>query len=105
MLKQGGIIMPIYISLLRFTEQGIKNIKESPGRLDAARKAFKEMGAELKDFYLVSGQYDAVCISSAPDEETMARLMLSIGAKGNVRTETLRAFSEEEYRKICGSIG
>ena len=97
--------MPIYISLLRYTEQGMKNIKESPARLDAARKAFREMGAELKDFYLVQGQYDALCIAEAPDDATMAKIMLSIGAKGNVRTETLRAFSEQEFRKIAGSLG
>jgi uncharacterized protein with GYD domain len=96
--------MPTYISLLRYTEQGIKNIKESPSRLDAVRKVFQQVGAELKDFYLVNGQYDAICISEAPDEETMAKLMLKIGAAGNVRTETVRAFKEEEYRKICQGI-
>ena len=96
--------MPTYISLLRYTEQGIKNIKESPSRLDAVRKAFQQVGAELKDFYLVNGQYDAICISDAPDEETMAKLMLKIGAAGNVRTETVRAFKEEEYRKIIQGI-
>ena len=96
--------MPTYISLLRYTEQGIKNIKESPSRLDTVRKAFQQVGAELKDFYLVNGQYDAICISEAPDEETIAKLMLKIGAAGNVRTETVRAFKEEEYRKIVQGI-
>ena len=97
--------MPTYITLLRYTEQGVKNIKESPSRLDAARKAFKDAGANLKDFYLVQGQYDAVCIADAPNDETFARLMLTIASKGNVKTETLRAFGEEEYRKITASIG
>jgi uncharacterized protein with GYD domain len=96
--------MPAYILLLSYTEQGIKNIKQSPSRLDAARKVFKDNGAELKDFYLVTGQYDAVCTCEVPNDETLARLMLSIGAQGNVRTQTLRAFTEEEYRKITSSM-
>jgi len=96
--------MPAYILLLKYTEAGIKNIKQSPSRLDAARKAFKEQGAELKDFYLVTGRYDAVCICEVPNDETLARLMLSIGSQGNVRTETLRAFTEAEYRKITSGL-
>lgn len=96
--------MPTYISLLRYTEQGIKNIKESPSRLDAARDLFRTMGAELKSFYLVNGRYDAVCIAEAPDGATVARVMLTLGSKGNVRTETFQAFSEDEFRKIASSI-
>jgi uncharacterized protein with GYD domain len=96
--------MATYISLLRYTEQGIKNIKESPNRLDSVREAFRKVGAELKDFYLVNGQYDAICISEAPDDDTIAKLMLSIGAKGNVRTETIRAFKEDEFRKIVQGL-
>lgn len=96
--------MATYISLLRYTEHGIKNIKESPSRLDSAREAFRKAGAELKDFYLVNGRYDAICIAEAPDDETMAKLMLSIGSKGSVRTETIRAFKEEEYRKIVQGL-
>ena len=96
--------MPTYISLLRYTEQGIKNIKEGPSRLDAAKDAFRSMGAQLKAFYLVTGQYDAVSIAEAPNEETVARVMLAIGSKGNVRTETFRAFDEAEYRKIIASL-
>jgi len=57
-----------------------------------------------KDFYRVMGQYDAVCISEAPDDETAAKLILAVGSKGNVRSETLRAFTEEEYRKIVGAL-
>ena len=96
--------MPTYISLLRYTEQGIKNIKESPARLDAARDLFKTVGAELKAFYLVSGRYDAVCIAEAADATALAKVMLTLGSKGNVRTETFRAFTEDEFRKITGSI-
>ena len=96
--------MATYITLIRFTEQGIRNVKESPARLDKARNAFQAMGAELKAFYLVSGQYDHVVISEAPDDETVAKVALSIGSQGNVRTETLRAFTEDEYRKLIAEL-
>jgi uncharacterized protein with GYD domain len=96
--------MPTYISLIRYTQQGIQHIKESPKRLEAAKKAFRDAGAELKEFYLVMGQYDAVSISEAPDDETLARVVLALGSKGNVQTETLRAFREEEYRKIVSAL-
>jgi len=96
--------MSTYISLLRFTQKGIEGVKESPGRLDAARKAFEKGGARLKDFYLVSGQYDAVVISEAPDDATAAKVSLSLATRGNVRTETLRAFTEEEFRKIVAEL-
>jgi len=96
--------MPTYISLLNFTQQGIEKIKESPARLDRARQAFKAMDAELKAFYLVMGQYDAVVISEAPNDETVGKLVLMIGAQGNIRTETLRAFTEDEYRKMIAAL-
>jgi uncharacterized protein with GYD domain len=90
--------------LLRYTQQGVEKIKESPTRLDAAKKAFQAMGAELKQWYLVMGQYDAVIIGEAPDDETVAKLALAIGAQGSIRTETLRAFTEDEYRKIIATL-
>ena len=96
--------MATYISLIKYTQQGIENIKESPNRLDAAKQAFKAMGAEIKEYYLVTGQYDAVVISEAPNDETVAKIALSIGSKGAVRTETFRAFPEAEYRKVIASL-
>src|SRR5574342_126333 len=96
--------MPTYISLIRFTQKGIEGIKEGPARLDRAKQVFRAAGAELKAFYLVSGQYDAVVISEAPNFETVARLSLATGAGGNVRTESVRAFTEEEYRKIIATL-
>lgn len=96
--------MPTYITLIRWTEKGIENVKESPTRLDAAKKAFQSMGAELKEFYLVMGQYDIIIISEAPDDETVSKLALTIGSKGAIRTETLRAYSEAEYRKIIADL-
>jgi uncharacterized protein with GYD domain len=96
--------MPAYISLIRWTGQGIENVKKSPDRLDAAKKAFKAAGAEIKQFYLVMGQYDMVVVTEAPDDETASRAALTLGAKGSIRTETLRAFGEDEYRKIIAAL-
>ena len=96
--------MAHYISLLRYTQKGIENIKQSPARVDAARKAFEAAGAKLKEFYLTLGQYDIVIVSEGPNDETAAKLSLALGALGNVRTETLRAFTEDEYRKIVTSL-
>lgn len=96
--------MPTYISLLRYTQKGAENMKESPARLDAAKELFKSMGAELKSFHLVMGQYDAVVIAEAPDDETVAKLVLSISSLGAVRTETLRAYTEDEYRNIIAAL-
>jgi uncharacterized protein with GYD domain len=96
--------MPTYIALLHYTEEGMKKIKESPARLDAAKKAFKAVGAELKQWYLVMGRYDAVVISEAPNDETVAKLALAIGSLGALHTETLRAFTEDEYRKIIAAL-
>lgn len=97
--------MPTYITLNRFTQQGIQNIKGSPDRLAAGKEAYRKAGAEVKAFFLVTGRYDMVEIIEAPDDATMARLALADASRGNVRTETLRAFSEEEYRKIIAAIG
>ena len=96
--------MPTFISLVSFTQQGIQNIKESPARLDAAKKAFKAAGGELKHFYLTMGRYDIVLVSEHPDDEAAAKVALAIGSLGNVRTETCRAFTEEEYRKLIKSL-
>ena len=96
--------MPTYITLMRWTSQGVKSIKESPSRLDAARKAFQAVGVTLKDFYMVTGRYDMVIISEAPDDVTLAKATLSVASHGNVQTETLRAFSENEYRGIVAGL-
>ena len=96
--------MPTYISLIRFTQKGMETIKDGPKRLDAAKQRVRAAGGELKAFYLVTGQYDAVAISELPNDEAAARLALGTGSMGNVRTETLRAFSEDEYRKIIAAL-
>ncbi|HLF73090.1 MAG TPA: GYD domain-containing protein [Anaerolineales bacterium] len=96
--------MATYISLIKYTQQGIQNIKDSPARLDAAKKAFQGMGAEVKQFYLVMGQYDLVILFEAPDDETAAKLVLATGSLGNVSTQTMRAFTEDEFRKIVAGL-
>ncbi len=96
--------MPTFITLIHYTDQGIRNIKEGPGRVDAAKKAYQAAGGELKQFYLAMGRYDAVVVGEFPDDETAARVGLAIGSLGSVRTETMRVFTEGEYRKIVGSL-
>lgn len=93
-----------YICLLNWTQKGIENVKQGPARLDAAREAFEAEGARLRDFYLTVGSYDMICVAEAPDDATVAKILLKIGSQGSVRTTTLRAFSEEEYRKIIQSL-
>lgn len=96
--------MPTYIHLVHWTQQGIQNVKESPLRIEALRQFYREMGAELKTLYLTLGQYDLVAIVEAPDDETIAKLALIVGSRGNARTETLRAFTEQEYWKIIAAL-
>ncbi len=96
--------MARYLLLSRFTEQGIQTIKDGAARLDAAKQTFQALGAELKDFYLTLGEYDAAVVIEAPDDETVAKASLAIGSLGNVRIETLRAFTEEEYGEIVGTL-
>jgi uncharacterized protein with GYD domain len=96
--------MPTYITLLRWTQQGVANVKDSPRRLDAGREAFKKFGVEIKDTYLTMGRYDLVCVIEGPDDETVARALLTLGSQGNVQTETLPAFTEDQFRKITGSL-
>ncbi|HKY27754.1 MAG TPA: GYD domain-containing protein [Pyrinomonadaceae bacterium] len=95
--------MPTYICLMRWTQQGMSKISESPTRLDAARQAFKNLGCEIKDVYLTMGRYDTVAVVEGPDD-AVARALLSLGSKGNLQTETLRAWNEDEYRKIVTSV-
>jgi uncharacterized protein with GYD domain len=96
--------MPTYVTLVHFTDQGMKNIKESPVRLDAVKRAFQAAGGELKAFYLAFGAYDAVVISEGPDDETTMKLAMAIGAQGNLRTESMRVFTEPEYRKLIAGL-
>ena len=97
--------MPTYISLIKYTHQGISTIMEGPGRLGAKKDILNRYGSQLKAFYLTTGRYDIVTISEAPDDVSAAKVALSVGSAGNVSTETLRAFTEDEYREIVASLG
>ncbi len=96
--------MPTYVTLLNWTDQGIRNVKESPARLDAAKAAFEGSGAKIKEFFLLMGQYDMVIISEAPSDEVVAKLALTVGSLGSARTVSMRAFAEDEYRKIIADL-
>ena len=97
--------MSTYFILLNWTDQGIKNIKDSPKRVDAAKKAVKDLGGELKSFYMLQGSYDAVLILEIPNDETLAKFLLKIGSLGNVRTTYSPGLRGTEYRKIIGELG
>ncbi len=96
--------MPTYISLIQYTDQGIQKIKESPARLDHAKKGYEAAGGKIKDFFLVMGEYDIVIVAELPNDEAVAKLALTLGSAGNIRTRTMRAFTEAEYRKIVQSL-
>ncbi len=96
--------MPTYISLLNWTDQGIKEVKDSPNRLEAAKAMLREMGGEIKDIYVTSGQYDMVVIADVPDGDVMAKFVLAAGALGNIRSQTSRAFTEEEFQKMVSDL-
>ena len=93
-----------YIILADWTEQGIAKVKDSPKRLDAARKLAKKLGAKAGDFYMTIGKHDLLLHLEAPDDATVAKFVLSLAGGGNVRTTTLKAFSEAEYRKILAAL-
>ena len=96
--------MPTYIVLTNWTDQGIRTVKESPQRLDATKKAIEAAGGKVLGYYLTMGRYDSVLIVEGPSDEVAATLALSSGSQGSIRTETLKAFPEAEYRKIIANI-
>jgi uncharacterized protein with GYD domain len=96
--------MPIYIMLVNWTQQGVSNVKESPMGFDAFKQSPEQAGGQLKSFFLVMGQYDMICVVEVPSDEVIAKLGLTNGAKGNIRTHTLRAFTEDEYRKLIEAL-
>lgn len=96
--------MPTYVSLLRYTQHGLANLKSAPARLDSAKDAYRKAGGQLKAFYLTMGQYDMIAVAELPSDEIAAELALSFAAVGNIRSETYRAFTEPEYRKILAAL-
>ena len=97
--------MPTYIRLLKFSEQAVKDFKHTTERVAAARKAYNDAGAKLKETFVVMGQYDVVAVVEAPNDETLAKVALSLAALGVFRsTETMRAFTEDEVAKIVATL-
>jgi uncharacterized protein with GYD domain len=97
--------MTTYVMLAKWTDQGMRNVKDSAKRLDKAKKALKDMDGDFKLFFMTMGDYDIVAIYEAPDDAVAARFNLQLGMLGNVRTRTLKAFPEAAYREIISSLG
>lgn len=97
--------MPKFISLINWTDQGIRNFKGSVDRANAAGQIAEKLGGKMTDIFWTLGQYDVVAISEFPDDETGEAFLLAIGAQGNVRTTTLRAFDAEEFSRIVSRAG
>ncbi len=96
--------MPVYISLLKWTDRGLRDIRESPQRLEAVKKAYRVGGGALTAFYLVLGKYDVVNIAEFPSDEAYLAALLEVSSRGAVRATTLKTFTEDEYRKIIASV-
>ena len=96
--------MPTYITLASITDQGIRNMKDLARRLQNAEETFSQMGAQLREVYLLMGQYDYVVLADAPDDETMARIALTVAGQGNVRTQTFRAFDRSEMLRLVEGL-
>lgn len=96
--------MPSYLSLLSWTDQGIRNVKSSPARLDAVKAAAQAAGGRVIFFYMTMGDYDAVIVTELPNDEVASKLLLSSAMQGNIRSKTMKAFTEAEYRNIIGSL-
>jgi uncharacterized protein with GYD domain len=96
--------MSTYVLLCNYTDQGIRNVKESTKRRAAAKEAGKNLGVDVKTAYLAMGVYDIVLIAEAATDDAVAKWVLSLGAKGNVRTTTIKVFPEQEMDKILAAV-
>ena len=96
--------MSMYMLLCNYTDQAIRNMKDMPSRREAAREKAKKLGVEIKAAYLALGAYDLIVHLDAPDEETVAKFVLSLASAGNLRTTTIKVFPEAEFEKIVGGM-
>ena len=97
--------MPTYVSLLNWTDQGVRNFKDSVDRYEAAQAAMSESGVSFKDVYWTVGPYDIVAVVEGPDDETATAALLSVAAQGNIRSTTMRAFTVDEMRSVIQKAG
>lgn len=96
--------MPTYVLLTTFTEQGVENVRDSPERTEHAKEMVESLGGTWREFFVTMGRYDGVVIVDFPDDEIAAQAVLTLAESGNVTTETLRAFSLDEFRDIVDSL-
>jgi len=96
--------MPTYISLVNWTDQGIRNIQDAPKRLDSFKKVVEDAGGKVQGYYLTMGKYDSVLIIEFPSDEVAAAIVLGGGSQGNIRTRTMKAFSEDQFRNIITKV-
>ena len=99
-----GEAMSNYIILMKLTDQGAKAIKDAPGRIETGIKGFEAMGGKVISFYVVTGEYDYVAVSEAPNDEVVATFSLALGSLGNVRTTTLRAYTTQEFAAMVKKL-
>jgi len=104
-MSNNGELMPTYIALSSFTDQGVRNVKDTTKRADAVQAAAAKFGAKMTQVYWTLGHYDLVAVIDAPDDAAATAFALAIGAAGNIRTQTLRAFSKDEMNGILGKLG
>ncbi len=96
--------MPLYFSLVNWTDHGIRHVKEAAGRLDAGKKAVEKAGGKMLAWYLTMGRYDALIMYDFPSDEAAASFLLSLGSLGNIRTETLKVFTEDQFRDMVAKL-
>jgi uncharacterized protein with GYD domain len=96
--------MPVYVTLFKWTDQGIKDVKNAPARFEAAKKLTEAMGGKVLGTYVTMGEYDIVAVSEGPSDEMASSVALSIAAKGNATTTTMRAFTESEFAAIVKKV-
>ena len=92
--------MPIYITLMKLTEKGVKELQDAPKRIETGIKYMERLGGKLLGFYVTFGEYDYIGIAEAPNDDVVMRFLLSLGMAGNVRTKTLKAYSKENMADI-----
>ena len=97
--------MATYIVLCQFTDQGIRNVKETTKRADAAKELAAKFGVTLKDFYWTLGKHDVGIVCEGQDDAALTAFGLAVGSAGNVRTQTLRAFTRDEMNGVLAKLG
>ena len=96
--------MPLFIVTINWTDQGIRAVKDAPRRRNAARELAKKVGVEIKQIYLTSGDSDLLAIVESPNGDNVAKLAMALGAQGNIRTRTVRAWTEAEFEKLVSEL-